>query len=62
MFFWRKQYNYTQVNIAELLQISERTYRNYEQNEISPPINILITLADLYGISIDELIGRQGHK
>ena len=55
----RKKRGLSQVAVAHLLDISERTYQNYEYGERIPPLLTAIALADLYGVSIDELVGRE---
>lgn len=59
LLFWRNKFNYTQIYIAEQIEVSERMYRKYETCEVSPPLNKIIRLADIYGITLDELIGRK---
>ena len=54
----RKSKNMTQQQVSDLLHISIRTYQNYEQGTREPNIDKLIKLADLFQISIDELVGR----
>lgn len=49
---------YTQKQIAELLKIAPRSYQRYELGEREPNIETLIQLADLFKISLDELVGR----
>lgn len=56
----RKNANMTQKDVAIQLKIPATTYANYEQNEKSlPPVNILIEIANLFGCSVDYLIGHQ---
>ena len=54
----RKQHGYTQQEVADILNISRQAYSNYEHEKRSPRLPVLIKLADLYQISLDELIGR----
>ena len=53
---------YTQKQIGEYLGISQNTYSQYEIGVLNYPIDVLIKLADLYGVSIDYLLGRTGTK
>ena len=57
----RKKKELSQVAVAHLLNIGERTYQNYEYGSRLPPLPTLIALADLYDISLDELVGRERH-
>ncbi|WP_419036653.1 helix-turn-helix domain-containing protein [Enterocloster bolteae] len=58
--YQRKNHNLTQAELSEKLSMSQQVISNYERNITSPPIEFLQLLADLYSISLDELIGRQG--
>jgi transcriptional regulator with XRE-family HTH domain len=44
------------LDMAEKLNISETTYRRYERNESSPDIKMLEKIANLYDISINDII------
>lgn len=48
-----------QSEIALFLKIPRTTYANYEQGKSEPNITMLISLADLYGVSLDYLCGHQ---
>lgn len=48
----------TQVAVAEVLGVSPRAYQHYENGTREPNIEKLIKLADLFSISLDELVGR----
>lgn len=58
----RKKQNYTQSQMAELLGITVRGYRNYELGTREPELSVLIKLADHFNVSLDELVGRQFTK
>lgn len=55
---YRKQNGMTQEDVANALGIPKKTYQNYEYEVREPDSDILCALADLYGISIDDLVGR----
>ena len=57
--FYRKQESMTQEAVANYLNLERSTIAKYESGENEPPIQILIKLADLFDISIDELVGRE---
>ena len=44
--------------VAEHLNVVERTYQRYEENEREPIASVLVQLADLYGVTVDYLVGR----
>lgn len=48
----------TQSQMAELLGITTRGYRNYELGAREPELSILIKLADYFKVSLDDLVGR----
>ncbi len=50
--------NYSQVDIAEKLSVTKQTISNWENNNIQPSIDMLIKIADLFGVSTDYLLGR----
>lgn len=54
----REDRDLSQAKIAEMLHIHQTTYSDYELGNLNIPINILDTLADFYGTSIDYLVGR----
>ncbi len=55
----RKKARLTQQQMATLINKNMRTYRRYEKGENFPSIEILITLADIFHVTIDDLIGRK---
>ena len=51
----------TQQNVADRLGVRLRTYQYYESDTDTshrPDLETLVALADLYGVSMDYLIGR----
>ncbi len=50
--------NLTQTALATATGISQQKISYYENESHTPPIDICIKLADFYGISLDELVGR----
>lgn len=58
----RKDKGLTQGQVAILCDITEKAYQNYELMTREPKIEILIRIADLYGVSIDYLVGRSDKK
>ncbi|MCR5757357.1 MAG: helix-turn-helix domain-containing protein [Selenomonas sp.] len=47
-----------QQDVADTLGVSRSTYANYETGRRAPDIDLLMRLADLYGITLDELTGH----
>jgi len=54
--YLRKERKLTQVQVANVLNVSQETYSRYENGRISIPIESLITLASLYNTSIDYIV------
>lgn len=54
----RKESHMTQQQIATLINKSMKTYRRYEKGVNFPSIEILITLAEIFHVTLDDLIGR----
>ena len=48
----------SQTALAKETNISQQKISYYESGKHSPPIEDCIKLADFYGISLDELVGR----
>ena len=47
----------TQKDIAKLLNISQNTYCQYEIGITRYPVDVVVTLAEYYGVSVDYLVG-----
>ncbi len=56
--FYRKQLGLTQEQLAKMLNGKKSLISNYENNHSIPDIFTLIKLADIFNISLDELVGR----
>lgn len=52
----------SQGAVAEAAEITTRTYQRYEAGEREPNASVLIRMADLYGVTIDYLVGRTDEK
>jgi transcriptional regulator with XRE-family HTH domain len=58
----REDRDLTQTQLADLLQVHQTTYSDYERGLLNIPIPALHTLADFYGVSVDYLLGRTDIK
>lgn len=54
----RKQYKYTQRQMADILCISQPSYIRYENDTSEPTQENLVKLADAFDVSVDYLLGR----
>ena len=55
---FRKREKMSQEQIAELLNIPQRTYSSYEHNDRAIPLEFLFNITLKFGISLDYLTGR----
>lgn len=53
----RQRRGITQREAADAANIALGTLRRWEQGVNEPDVESLVTLADLYGVSVDELLG-----
>lgn len=58
----RTSKNLTQEDIAKMVKVSKATISNYEKGKVSPPIELLIKLAERYDVSIDWLCGLSNEE
>lgn len=52
----RKAGGYTQQDVAEKLGVSNRTLSSWETDRTAPDLLILPAIADLYGVTVDEIL------
>lgn len=55
----RKEYGYTQRQVAQMLGISQPSYIRYENGTAQPSLESLSALADIFDVSADYLIGKR---
>lgn len=55
----RKKHYLSQENLAEMVGVTRQTISNWELNETSPDLKQAQKLADIFNISMDELIGNK---
>lgn len=58
----REDSDLTQIEIGKKLNMSQSQYQKYESGLRTPPIDILIQLADIYGVSLDYITERTNAK
>ena len=54
----REDNDLTQADIAKYLNVTQRTYSRYENDERGIPLEVICALADLHHTSVDYLLGR----
>ena len=52
----RKARNLTQGDVASQLHIERQTYCNYENSTRTPPLEMVISLAEFYHVTVDYLV------
>lgn len=58
----REDMDLNQKALAEMLNVHQTTYSDYELGRINIPIPSLHMLADFYNVSLDYLLGRTNVK
>ena len=56
---YRKANNYTQAALAEKINYSDKAISKWERGESIPDLYTLTLLAELYGITINDLISKE---
>jgi len=52
----RKSKGYTQQEVAEALYVTQKTVSRWENGEGIPDINIIVSVAEFYDVTVDELL------
>lgn len=60
--FLREMNDLTQQKLADKLKISRSMITKWENNQLIPDIQSLIKLSDLFGVSLDYLVGNETHR
>lgn len=55
----RRERKITQDKLAKILGVTGANISKYENNVITPPIEIMCSIADYFGVSVDSLCGRE---
>ncbi len=55
----RREKGYSQEQLADLLKVSRQSVSKWEAGQSMPELNKLITLADLFGITVDYLVKEE---
>ena len=54
--------NYNQVEFAKQLGVTKQCISNWENDNVVPSIDMLVKIADLFGVTTDFLLGRCNKK
>lgn len=52
----------SQRQIAEMLNVKQNTYSQYEIGVLNYPLDVVVRLAEYYGTSVDYLLGLTDEK
>ncbi len=52
----------TQTELAEKLNYSDKTISKWERGDSSPDISVLVELANLFGVTLDELVRSENES
>ena len=58
----RKNAGYTQKEVSEILEVSQQSVAFWERKSKSLPADLICKLADLFGVTTDELLGLTQKK
>ena len=58
LFILRQRKNLSREAVARALEMSAMTYQRYEKDVRDPTAPTLVKLADLYEVTLDQLVGR----
>ena len=55
---FRAEYKLSQTDVARALNMAPQSYYKYESDKVVPSVDVIMKLADTYGVSTDYLLGR----
>lgn len=58
----REDRDWNQTKVAEYLGVRQTTYSKYELGKLPLQVDVLLKLSDLYGVSVDYLLGRTDER
>ena len=59
---FRTQANLTQAQLAEMLNYSDKAVSKWERGESIPDIRVLMQIAGIYNIKLDDLVTRPAER
>lgn len=60
--YYREKFGYKQEDISKEIKINRSTYANWERGHRQPNLNQFAQIADIYNITLDDLLGRTDIK
>ncbi len=56
----RTKAHLTQLQLAEMLNYSDKAVSKWERGEAVPDLRVLIQLSEIYGVSLDDIVKKEG--
>ena len=57
--YHRENFGLSQLELAQKIGTSHQNIGRWERGEVLPSIDFCVKIADFYGITLDELVGRK---
>ena len=54
----RREHKLTQLELAQVINVTDRSMRRYEAGTMEPTLSVIIALSDFFDVSTDFLLGR----
>lgn len=58
----RQEQNLSQKSLVQEMGLALNTYVRYERGERVPDADVLVRIADFYGVTLDYLVGRSEER
>ena len=58
----RRERKITQKNLAEIFHISQTSVSKYETGEAVPDLELIVKMADFFGVSLDEFVNKKNNS
>ncbi len=59
--YQREKLNISQLELSKKIGTSHQNIGRWERGEVLPNIDFCVKLAEFYGITLDELVGRNAN-
>ena len=60
--YYRKEAGLTQAELAEKINYSDKSVSKWEQGNGVPDVYVLLQLAHLYGVTLNDLVGEEAEE
>ena len=58
----RQERNWSQVDLAKMLNVTKQSVSNWENDNIQPSIEMLVKLARVFSVSTDYILGLEERR